>query len=119
MSTHEDLTQLLDNAPEVSMESSSRVTVVDWAKQLASRIDTGYFQISDVEKVINADFLKRKLKSTKDPKKPKEIYYSQVLGWLRRVDKKGVVNVVKKVIEAGEHKGIYYNLSTIATVDND
>ena len=114
MSIHEDLNQLLDNAPVVSMDSSARVSVVDWSAQVKKRLGAGYFKIQDVEKDINADFLKQGLRDVKDPTKPKTIYYSQVLGWIRRLDKKGELVVVKKVITAGEHKGIYYNISTKA-----
>ncbi len=65
-----------------------------------------------MEAEINADFLARGLKDTKDPTKPKTIYYSQVLGWIKRVHKKGLVDVVKKKVIAGEYKGLYYNITT-------
>ena len=106
-----DLNKLLDEAPEVSMDSSARVSVVDWAKMLVSKTDDGYFKIPDLEKDINADFKKRGLKDNEG--KDKTIYYSQVLGWLRRVAKKGEVNVVKKRIASGPLKGIYYNITTL------
>ena len=117
MRTPEDLNMLLDNAPELDMESSGRTSVVDWAGHLTSRTNAGYFQISDVEAVINADFLRRGLKDTKDPTKPKTIYYSQVLGWIRRVDKKGLLTVVKKKIPDGQYKGLYYNITTPTPVE--
>ncbi|TSA55961.1 hypothetical protein D4R42_04395 [bacterium] len=107
-----DLNKLLDEAPEVSMDSGARASVVDWAKTLVSKTDGGYFKIPDLEDEINADFKKRGLKDNKG--EDKKIYYSQVLGWIRRVAKKGDVEVVKKRIASGPHKGIYYNILTKA-----
>jgi len=78
-----ELNKLLDRAPEVSMDSSARKSVVDWAGMLVKRTGSGYFKIPDVEDLINADFKKRGLKDEKG--EDKKIYYSQVLGWIRRV----------------------------------
>ena len=92
---------LLLNSKKVHLvpinEKSTRRKIVDWDEELELCCDRGWSTV----KMIQDDVLQFY------PKK-KNIYYSEVLRFIRLCNKHEDIHLTKKSIPSGEHKGVYY-----------